>query len=145
MHVPEGVNDLSGVKTAIMEWEERWKRMMAELGTDAKIPYLWRMSALLEICPKELKEQVLIRLDEIGEDYEALKNKVISYAMNKVEQFKGNGPTPMEVDNVGVPRRGLGGGDRRGLGRHPVLRMRRIWTHGEGVPEQGAQRRKGQG
>ena len=97
---PKAVKDLNGVKTAIMDWEERWKRMMAELGTDAKIPDLWRMSALLEICPKELKDQMLIRLDEIGEKYEALKAKVISYATNKVEQFKGSGPTPMDVDNV---------------------------------------------
>jgi len=97
---PKAVKDLNGVKTAIMEWEERWKRMMAELGVDAKIPDLWRMSALLEICPKELKDQMLIRLDEIGENYEALKAKVICYATNKVEQFRGGGPTPMEIDNV---------------------------------------------
>ena len=40
--------------------------MMSELGGDAKIPDLWRMSALLEICPKDVKEQMLMRLDEIG-------------------------------------------------------------------------------
>eukprot|EP00974_Lingulodinium_polyedra_P022643 2187174-Lingulodinium_polyedra.AAC.1 len=74
--------------------------MKAELGNDVKIPDLWRMSALLEICPKDRKEQMLMRLDEIGEDYEALKNKVTSYATNKVEQSKGVGPVEMEVDNV---------------------------------------------
>ena len=42
--------------------------MISELGGDAKIPDLWRMSALLEICPKDVKEQMMMmRLDEIGE------------------------------------------------------------------------------
>ena len=32
-----------------LQWEERWKAMVSELGKDAKIPDLWRMSALLNI------------------------------------------------------------------------------------------------
>ena len=35
--------------------------MMSELGENAKILDLWRNSALLEICPKDLKEQMLLR------------------------------------------------------------------------------------
>ena len=38
-----------------MQWEEKWKVMMSELGEGAKIPNLRRMSALLEICPKDVK------------------------------------------------------------------------------------------
>ena len=37
------------------------------------------MSSLLGICPKEVKEQMRMRLDEIGENYETLKAKVVSY------------------------------------------------------------------
>ena len=48
---PKPAKELGQLKNAIMQWEEKWKAMMAELGTDAKIPELWRMSALLEICP----------------------------------------------------------------------------------------------
>ena len=33
-------------------------------------PNLWRMSALLDICPKDVKEQMLLRLDEVGENYD---------------------------------------------------------------------------
>ena len=97
---PTAVKDLGGVKRAIVGWEERWRRMTTELGTEAKIPDLWRMSAFLEICPKELKEQMLMRSGEIGENYEAWKNKLMSYATNRVEQSKGRGPTPMGVDYV---------------------------------------------
>ena len=97
---PKEVKELSGVKIAILEWEEKWKRMNSELGADVKIPVLWRMSALLEICPKDLKEQMLMRLDEIGEDYEALKHKIVSYTTNKVEQNRASGGVAMEVDNV---------------------------------------------
>ena len=76
--------------------------MMSELGEGAKIPDLWRMSALLEICPKDVKEQMLLRLDEVGENYENLKVKVISYTSNKAEQSRGQKETavPMELDYV---------------------------------------------
>ena len=66
------VKDVGQVRLAIMQWEEKWKVMMSELGEGAKIPDLWRMSALLEICPKDVKEQMLLRLDEVGENYENL-------------------------------------------------------------------------
>ena len=97
---PKAVKELGNVKKAIMDWEEKWNRMKAELGAEVKIPDLWRMSALLEICPQDLKEQMLMRLDEIGEDYEALKHKILTYATNKIEQTKGGGPVPMDVDHV---------------------------------------------
>ena len=63
--------------------------MMSELEGAAKIPDLWRMSALLEICPKDVKEQMLMRLDEIGENCENLKAKVISHTTNNAEQAGG--------------------------------------------------------
>ena len=42
--------------------------MMSELGKDAKIPDRWRMSALLDICPQDVKETMVMRLDEIDEN-----------------------------------------------------------------------------
>ena len=39
--------------------------MMSELGGDAKIPDLWRMSAILVTCPKDVKEQMVGNWDEI--------------------------------------------------------------------------------
>ena len=63
--------------------------MERELGSDdvrvqrdAKIPDLWRMSALLEICPKAVKEQMLMRLDESGENDGKFNAKVIFYTTN---------------------------------------------------------------
>ena len=42
-----------------------------------KVPDLRRMSALLEIRPpKDVKEQMMTRLDENGENYENIKAKV---------------------------------------------------------------------
>ena len=76
---------------------------MSELGGGAKIPDLWRMSALLEICPKDVKEHMLLRLDEVGKNCENLKVKVISYTSNKAEQSRGPKETtavPMELDYV---------------------------------------------
>ena len=62
---------------------------MAEYPSDVKIPHLWRMAAFLEMCPNEVKEQVYLRVDEIGEDYETLKAKVVGWIANKVEQERG--------------------------------------------------------
>ena len=49
---PEAVKDVSKVKFAIVQWEEKWKKMMAEFGGGVRIPILWRLLALMEICPK---------------------------------------------------------------------------------------------
>ena len=53
--------DESQVRLAIMQGEEKWKAMMSAVGKDIKIPDMWRMSARLEICPRDVK---LMRLDE---------------------------------------------------------------------------------
>ena len=50
-------------------------------------------------APSTLKDQMLMRIDEIGEDYEILKHKILAYTLNKVESGK-TGATPMEVDLV---------------------------------------------
>ena len=97
---PKSVKTVGEVAGAVLEWEERWKRMMGEIGHETKIPDLWKMSALLEICPKSIQEQMMMRMDEIGEDYERLKAKILGYVTNKVEQGKQGGPVQMEVDEV---------------------------------------------
>ena len=52
---PKSAKGASLVRLAIMQWEERWKAMLSDLSGDVKIPGLWRMSALLEICSKDVK------------------------------------------------------------------------------------------
>ena len=97
---PKTARNLGEVAGLVLEWEEKWRRMLAELGPEVRIPELWRMSALLEICPKGVQEQMMLRLDEIGESYEILKAKIISYVTNRVEQGKVGGAVPMDVDEV---------------------------------------------
>ena len=56
------------------------------------------------ICPKAVKEQMMIWLDEIGENHENLKAKVVPYTTNKTEQTRGEQKkmhVPMEMDHVG--------------------------------------------
>ena len=96
---PEQVRDISKLTAAILSWEEKWRLMMAEYPSDVKIPPLWRMAAFLEMCPNEVKEQVYLRVDEIGEDYETLKAKVVGWIANKVEQER-CGPVAMDVGRV---------------------------------------------
>ena len=62
-----------------MQWEEEWKATMSELEGDSKIPDLWRMSALMDMCPTDVKEQMMMRPGEMSDNYENLKSKVVSH------------------------------------------------------------------
>jgi hypothetical protein len=84
--------------SAVLAWEGKWKRMENEQAKDIKIPDMWKMAAMLKLCPKEIQDMVELRWDEIGEEYERLKDRVIGWATTKAE--KRCGPVPMEVDNV---------------------------------------------
>ena len=56
-----------------------------------------------ELCPKDVQKQMLMRLDEIGENYEYLKTNLVSYSTSKDEQSRlGQVDTsgPVYVDNV---------------------------------------------
>ena len=55
----------------------------SELRGDAKIRDLWRMSKLF---PTDVREQTMMRLDEIGKNYENLQAKAVSFTTNKTEE-----------------------------------------------------------
>ena len=63
------------------------------------IPPIWKMAALLQLCPQVLREQAMQQINEIGEDYDKLRQKIISWCSNKTEQDNG-GPKPMDIGNV---------------------------------------------
>ena len=90
MHVPALVaKDTSHVKLATVQRGERSENMITEHGSDTKTLHVWRMSALLEICSKEVREQMSQRVDELGEDYQALKARVNCYSTNHFDQRRG--------------------------------------------------------
>ena len=58
-------------------------------------------ACLLEICSTEFREMMLLRLDEIGEYFQAVKPNVISHATIKIEQSHGEyGEDAGDVDEV---------------------------------------------
>ena len=83
---------------AVLAWEGKWKRMEREQEKDIKIPMVWKMVAMLNLCPKEIADMVELRWDEIGEEYEKLKDRVIGWATTKAERK--SGPVPMEVGEI---------------------------------------------
>ena len=85
---------LEEMATAVLAWEEKWKKMLAEYP-DVKIPELWKMAAMHMLCPKEIKDVLDVYWDEIGEDYEKMKAKVVAWATNRAE--KKGGAVPMEI------------------------------------------------
>ena len=43
---------------AILQWEMKWNQMMKDQPGGTNIPELWRMAALMKVCPKEIKHNV---------------------------------------------------------------------------------------
>ena len=90
------------LENGIRAWEDKWKRMRRDQPEGTKIPGMWKMAAMLRICPENIVEMVENRWDELGENYEAMKERVIGWANNKAykKSDRGGGPVPMDVDNV---------------------------------------------
>ena len=40
---------------------------------------LWKMAAFLELCPKDIMDQIFLRIDEIKENYAVLREKVLGW------------------------------------------------------------------
>lgn len=97
---PKVAKKLEDVESAVMEWEQKWRRMEKEMGKEMKIPDLMKMAALMEIVPRSIQDQLMMRMDEIGANYGAMREKLLRYTLNKVEQGKRGGPVDMEVDLV---------------------------------------------
>ena len=55
MH-PKEVN-VSELVQAILQWEMKWNQMMKDQPGGTNIPELWRMAALMKMCPKEDQAQ----------------------------------------------------------------------------------------
>ena len=73
---PRPAKDVSQEKLAIMQWEEKWNAMMSELEM-RRFQTCGGCRLSLATCPKDVKEQMTMRLDEIGENYKNLKAKVV--------------------------------------------------------------------
>ena len=80
--------------TAVLAWEEKWKKMLTEYP-DARIPDLWKMAAIQQLCPKEIRDVLDVQWDEIGEDFTKMKAKIIAWATNRAE--KKGGAVPMDI------------------------------------------------
>jgi hypothetical protein len=84
--------------SAILQWEGKWSKMMKEQPTGTSIPDLWKMAALMKMCPKEIKKMIDLSWDAIDEKYTVMRDKVMTWAMNKAEEM--GGPVPMDVGGV---------------------------------------------
>jgi hypothetical protein len=62
------------------------------------VPVLWKMAALMELCPADVQDMVYQNIDDVHEDYGRLREKIFRWVSNKVAA-KG-GPTPMDIGRV---------------------------------------------
>ena len=94
---PTSCKDLRELTASIGLWEDKWKRMVRNSGGGGQVPEVWRMAAMLEICPQDVKETMLMKLDEV-KGYQTLKEKILTWVTNRVEQ--GVGPVLVDVGAV---------------------------------------------
>ena len=93
------VNEL---ENGIRAWEEKWKRMKRDQPAGTSIPDLWKMAAMLKICPDDIVAMVENRWDELGENYEVMKERIITWGNQKADKKmdRGGGAVPMDVDEI---------------------------------------------
>ena len=96
---PSRVKDVKFLTSAIFQWEDKWNAMLMEMK-DTNVPELWKMAAFLELCPNDIKDQIFLRIDGIKENYAVLREKVLGWTANKVEQEKSSGTAPMDIGEV---------------------------------------------
>ena len=62
------------------------------------VPILWKMAALMELCPAHVQDVVYQTIDDVHEDCERLKQKILSWVSNKMSIR--SGPVPMDIGRV---------------------------------------------
>ena len=72
MH-PKPVKDMEALISHIVEWEDRWNRM-AKKHKDP-LPVIWKMAALMELCPPEVQDMIYQNVDEVNKDDDKLKRE----------------------------------------------------------------------
>ena len=100
---PKKVTEVKNLMQAIVAWEAKWMKMVKEEENRSTqenkitIPTIWKMAAFIELCPKDIGDRVLRAIDEIGERYETLREKVVGWATNKAEA---SGPSAMDINSA---------------------------------------------
>ena len=79
----------------IMAWEDKVTKLEK---TYEEIPAMLKMAALVEMIPNEIKDMVYMTMDEADQNYDKLRQKIVSWVSNKVTVPKG--PTPMDIGRV---------------------------------------------
>ena len=79
----------------VMKWETDYREMMKEYPDKTLIPKEWKMAALHQLCPKEIQDMIELRWDEIGDDYDKMKERILGWATSRAERH--GGPVPMDI------------------------------------------------
>ena len=93
---PVSAKDLSEVVGVIARWETQWKELERTEGV--RLPDMVKMAALTELCPPDIRDLIFQTVDS-GLTFDTMKEKVISWASNKVASRK-EMPVPMDIGRL---------------------------------------------
>ena len=91
---PVSAKDLSEVVGVIARWETKWKELERTEGV--RLPDMVKMAALTELWPPDMRDLIFQTVDS-GLKFDTMKEKVISWASNKVASRK-EMPVPMDIE-----------------------------------------------
>ena len=130
------VYDLDVDRADRMELDKLSKELYEVLVRMAKeypsVPILWKMAALMELCPADVQDMVCQTIDDVHEDYERLKQKILSLVSNKMSLR--NGPVPMDIGRVDGRDSTFEFGVDAIWQQFAVLQLRRLGTRFPRVP-----------
>ena len=89
---PVPAKELSEVVGVFARWEAKWKELERIEGV--RLPDMVKMAALTELCPPDLRDLIFQTVDS-GLTFDTMKEKVISWASNKVASRK---EMPVHID-----------------------------------------------
>ena len=97
MH-PRKTTDLSNLISANVEWGDKWANMEKDYSKEIELPPMWKMAALMEVCPEEVQDVIYQNMDEVHEDYERTRQTLFTWVSNKVAARVG--PVSVDVGKV---------------------------------------------
>ena len=59
-----------------LAWEEKWKRMETEQS--GAVPVSMKISAYLQVCPKEVQSVIGMNMEDVEDDFVKLRNRIVN-------------------------------------------------------------------
>lgn len=89
---PKLVEQVENLVSVVIEWEDKWPRMVSESGQEC--PTVLKVRVFVGVLPREAQDLAHQGVDEALENLGRLRQKILSWSANKTSAM---GPAPMDT------------------------------------------------